>query len=84
MLEITVKPTLGSYIARAKGHKVTASRSEGQIQAAMALLRKLELWEGHLQEQDGSHLPQGHKLFHFHTGDEINQRLEHSKEVAHG
>lgn len=27
---------------------------------------------GHLQEQDGAHLPQGHKLFHFHTSDEIN------------
>lgn len=71
MLEITVKPILGSYSARASGHKLTASRSEGQLQAAMALLRKLDLWEGHLQEQDAAHLPQGHKLFHFHTADEI-------------
>lgn len=72
MLEITVKPTLGSYCARAKGHKGTASRSEGQLQAAMALLRKLDLREGRLQEQASAHLPQGHKLFHFHTSDEIN------------
>lgn len=71
MLEITVKPILGSYSARAKGHKATASRSEGQLQAAMALLRKLDLLEGHLQEQGGAHLPQGHKLYHFHTSDEI-------------
>lgn len=49
MLEITVKPILGSYSARASG----------------------DLWEGHLQEQDAAHLPQGHKLFHFHTADEI-------------
>ncbi|MDH1526735.1 hypothetical protein [Pseudomonas mosselii] len=71
-VEIIVRPTLGSYTARAKGHKLTASRSDGQLQAAMALLRKLDMWEGHLQEQDGTHLPQGHKLFHFHTSDEIN------------
>ena len=71
-VEIIVRPTLGSYTARAKGHKLTASRSDGQLQAAMALLRKLDLLEGHLQEQDGAHLPQGHKLFHFHTSDEIN------------
>lgn len=70
MLEIIVKPTLGSYCARAKGHKVTASRSEGQLQAAIALLRKLELTDGQLQEQGSSHLPQGHTLFHFHTHDE--------------
>lgn len=73
MLEIIVKPTLGSYMARAKGHKVTASRSEGQLQAAAALLRKLGLTDGQLQEQDGSHLPQGQSLFHFRTHDEASQ-----------
>ncbi|MGF6590734.1 hypothetical protein [Pseudomonas sp. 2835] len=70
MLEIIVKPTLGSYMARAKGRKTSASRSEGPLQAAVALLRKLELWGGELQEQDSNHLPQGHVLFHFHPVDE--------------
>lgn len=73
MLEIIVKPTLGSYCARATGHKVTASRSEGPFQAAVALLRKLELSNGQLQEQDSNHLPQGHTLFHFHASTEANR-----------
>lgn len=70
MLEIIVRPTLGSYCARAKGHKSTASRSEGQLQAAVALVRKFDLC-GQLQEQDNGNLPQGHKLFHFHPSDEV-------------
>ncbi|CAB5596019.1 Uncharacterised protein [Pseudomonas putida] len=74
-VEIIVRPTLGSYTARAKGHKATASRSEGQLQAAAALLRKLELTDGELQQQDSSHLPQGHQLFHFHTSDEISSTM---------
>ncbi|MFT4454996.1 hypothetical protein [Pseudomonas sp. RTCS2] len=65
MLEIIVKPTLGSYCARAKGYKPSASRSEGPLQAAQALLRKLELTDGQLKEQENTQLQQGRKLFHF-------------------
>lgn len=72
-VEIIVRPTLGSYTARAKGHKLTASRSDGQLQAATALLRKLKLTDGQLQEQDSSCLPQGQTLFHFLTHDEASQ-----------
>ena len=50
-VEIIVRPTLGSYTARAKGLKGTASRSEGPRQAAEALIRKLDLGAGQLLEQ---------------------------------
>ncbi|HDS0959702.1 TPA: hypothetical protein QDZ28_003428 [Pseudomonas putida] len=65
MLEIIVKPTLGSYCARAKGYKSTASRSEGPLQAAQALLQKLDFTDGQLLEHDSTHLQQGHMLFRF-------------------
>ncbi|MFV2945284.1 hypothetical protein [Pseudomonas japonica] len=65
MVEIIVKPTLGSYSARAKGYKATASRSDGERQAAEALVRKLDLGPGQLEERMAEGLPQGYKVFHF-------------------
>lgn len=70
-VEVIVKPILGSYIARIKGSKSSATRSEGQRQAAEALLRKLGLRDGQLLEQHCNDLKQGHKLFHFHANDEV-------------
>lgn len=64
-VEIIVRPTLGSYTARAKGHKETASRSEGVRQAAEALVRKLALGAGQLLERTATDLPQGQQRFHF-------------------
>ncbi|MCE0875938.1 Lar family restriction alleviation protein [Pseudomonas monteilii] len=64
-VEIIVRPTLGSYTARAKGLKGTASRSEGPRQAAEALIRKLDLGAGQLLEQATADLPQGQQRFHF-------------------
>ncbi|WJD68432.1 hypothetical protein QQ994_17595 [Pseudomonas asiatica] len=91
-VEIIVRPTLGSYIARAKGLKGTASRSEGPRQAAEALLRKLELGAGQLQEQSSVDLPNRHQRFHFVSESEMTEcqfnnscggRCEHCLE-AHG
>ncbi|HBP6689770.1 TPA: hypothetical protein L6B04_16015 [Pseudomonas aeruginosa] len=68
-VEIIVRSTLGSYTARAKGYKLTASRSEGARQAAEALLRKLDLGAGQLQEQPIADLPHGQHCFLFHIAE---------------
>ncbi|MDD1980027.1 hypothetical protein [Pseudomonas asiatica] len=77
-VEIIVRPTLGSYIARAKGLKGTASRSEGPRQAAEALLRKLDLGAGQLQEQSSIDLPNSHQRFHFVSESEMTECQFHN------
>ncbi|WP_447781698.1 hypothetical protein [Pseudomonas plecoglossicida] len=76
--EIIVRPTLGSYTARAKGLKGTASRSEGARQAAEALLRKLDLGAGQLQEQSSIDLPNSHQRFHFVSESEMTECQFHN------
>lgn len=76
-VEIIVRPTLGSYTARAKGHKVTASRSEGALQAAEALLRKLDFVGGELLEQASIDLPQGQKHFRFTPTNELPSIIDY-------
>jgi len=91
-VEIIVRPTLGSYTARAKGLKGTASRSEGPRQAAEALLRKLDLGTGQLQEQSSIDLPNSHQRFCFVSESEMTEcqfhnncggRCESHREVEH-
>lgn len=77
-VEIIVRPTLGSYTARAKGHKVTSSRSEGARQAAEALLRKLGLGGGELREQPSANLPQGQQGFEFVSDSEMTECQFHN------
>ncbi len=50
-VEIVARLTTGTYVARAKGHKVTASCAEGPRAAARAVARKLGLDPESLQEQ---------------------------------
>lgn len=62
-IEIIIRQTMGTYTARAKGYKGTASRSEGARQAAEALVRKLELCEGELREAPATELGHGYQRF---------------------
>lgn len=77
-VEIIVRPTLGSYIARAKGHNATASRSEGARQAAEALVRKLDIGAGQLQEQPATDLPRGQQRFQFVSESEMTECQFHN------
>lgn len=77
-VEIIVRPTLGSYNARAIGHKGTASRSEGARQAADALVFKLNLGAGKLQEQADTVLPKGRQRFFFVSNSEMTECQFHN------
>lgn len=77
-VEIIVRPTLGSYTARAKGHNATASRSEGARQAAEALVRKLNIGAGQLQKQPSTDLPNGQQRFQFVRESEMTECQFHN------
>ncbi|MGR6474403.1 hypothetical protein ACUZXZ_01175 [Pseudomonas juntendi] len=77
-VEIIVRPTLGSYTARAKGLNATASRSEGARQAAEALVRKLDLGDGKLQNQPSTDLPHGQQRFNFVSEGEMTECQFHN------
>lgn len=67
-IEIITRQTMGTYTARAKGHKGTASRSEGARQAAESLVRKLELGTGQFEEVPASDMGYGYQRFLFERG----------------
>lgn len=69
-IEIITRSTMGTYTARAKGYKGTASRSEGARQAAESLVRKLELGDGKLQEIPSTDLGYGYQRFQFERGEQ--------------
>lgn len=77
-VEIIVRPTLGSYTARAIGHKGTANRSEGARQAASALVFKLNFGDGKLQELPDTDLPQGQQRFCFVSNSEMTECQFHN------
>lgn len=77
-VEIIVRANNGTYTARAIGHKATASRSEGARQAAMALLLKLNLSAGQLQEQPATDLPYRQQRFCFVSNSEMTECQFHS------
>lgn len=58
-ITINVRQSTGTYLAKAKGHKPSASCSTGPAQAAEALVRKLWLAPGVLQEGDREGLAYG-------------------------
>lgn len=62
-LIINVRQGNGTYIARAKGFKQSASCTAGAAQAAQALLCKLNLKTNLLQEQPNTGLGYGCSLF---------------------
>mgnify|MGYP001585584558 FL=1 len=64
---ITVRQNTGTYIAKAKGFKPSASCSAGPRQAAEALATKLGLSSGLLQEQRCDGLEYGRSRF-VHPG----------------
>lgn len=67
-ITISVRQSTGSYIARASGHKPTASCTTGAIQAAESLAKKLGLAPGLLQEQSSEGLGYGCSRFN-HSGE---------------
>lgn len=73
---ISVRFVTGTYVARAKGQKVTASCTVGAHQAAEALARKLGLAPDGLVEQPDMLNPNQHSTF-THPGDLL-------EEVANG
>lgn len=65
-VEIIVRQATGTYVARAKGHGVTASCTESARQAAFACARKLGLDPALLQEQPD--LLGGQQSLFIHAG----------------
>lgn len=63
---IIVRQSTGTYIAKALGHKPSASCTAGAKQAAEALVGKLGLPPCELQEKKST-LPYGYSCF-FHPG----------------
>ena len=66
-IAIKVRQSTGTYIAKASGHKPTASCTTGATQAAENLAKKLGLAPGLLQEQPSEGLDYGCSRF-THTG----------------
>lgn len=79
-ITINVRQTTGTYAAKAHGHKPTATCTCGARQAAEALVSKLGLAPGLLQEQSNVELAYGCSRF-THPGelDTFN-----SEEQSHG
>lgn len=67
---INVRQSTGTYIAKAKGHKPSASCSAGPRQAAEALATKLGLSFDQLQEQHYDGLAYGCSRF-IHPGNTL-------------
>ena len=67
-ITINVRQNTGTYIAKASGHKPTASCTTGPAQAAEALAKKLGLAPGMLQEQSREGLGYGCSRF-IHCGE---------------
>lgn len=67
-ITINVRQSTGTYIAKASGHKPTASCTTGPAQAAESLARKLGLALGMLQEQPRDGLSNGSSRF-THPGE---------------
>ncbi|EQM70964.1 hypothetical protein [Pseudomonas tohonis] len=53
-MNITVKLTAGAYVARARGHKQTASSTESALRAAERLAEKLDQCPDLLEQQDAT------------------------------
>lgn len=68
IVTINVRQSTGTYIARANGHKQTASCTSGPAQAAESLARKLGLAPGMLLEQPRDGLGYGCSRFN-HPGE---------------
>lgn len=60
---INVRQSTGTYIAKASGHKPTASCTAGAAQAAESLAKKLGLAPGMIQEQSREGLDYGCSRF---------------------
>lgn len=67
-ITINVRQNTGTYIAKASGHKPTASCTTGPAQAAESLAKKLGLAPGMLQEQSREGLGYGCSRF-THCGE---------------
>lgn len=67
-ITINVRQKTGTYIAKASGHKPTASCTAGPAQAAESLAKKLGLAAGLLQEQPRDGLGYGCTRF-AHPGE---------------
>jgi hypothetical protein len=63
IITINVRQSTGTYIAKASGHKQSASCTSGPAQAAEALLNKLGLAPGLVQEQPREGLAYGVSRF---------------------
>lgn len=68
MITINVRLGLGTYQAKVKGNKITASCTTGPLQAAESLVRKLGLAPQLLQEGSREGLDYGNSIFE-HSGD---------------
>ncbi|WP_454838679.1 hypothetical protein [Pseudomonas hormoni] len=68
LITINVRQSTGTYIAKANGHKPTASCTSGPIHAAESLARKIGLAPGMLQDQQREGLGYGCSLF-THPGE---------------
>lgn len=62
-ITINVRQSTGTYIAKASGHKPSASCTTGPNHAAEALVNKLGMAPGLLQEQSKEGLPYGSSRF---------------------
>ncbi|MDD0985306.1 MULTISPECIES: hypothetical protein [Pseudomonas] len=67
-ITISVRQSTGTYIAKANGHKATASCTTGPIQAAESLARKIGLAPSMIQEQQRDGLGYGCSRF-THPGE---------------
>lgn len=67
-ITINVRQSNGTYIAKASGHKPSASCTAGADHAAEALAKKLGMAPGLLQEQSREGLPYGSSRF-THPGE---------------
>jgi len=67
-VEILARYASNTYVARAKGHKGTASCTEGARAAAVALARKLGLDPALLQEQQSDLLSPNKVMMFSHPG----------------
>lgn len=69
VITIYVRQSTGTYIAKASGHKPSASCTAGPSHAAEALIKKLGLVPGMVQEQSNQGLAYGCSRF-THPGEQ--------------
>ncbi len=71
-VEILIRYSTGTYVARVKGHKQTASCTVSALEAAKVMARKLDLDPEFLQEQQNDLLSPGKVVVFSHSGEQLN------------